>query len=272
MEPGIPRSSRELRIGEPDAVGGRLEVGKPHFPRFGHDFEKPRVQRRLASRELDSECRRRALGAKTAEHLHHLFERRFERIPVGVREADRAGQIAAPGEVDVGEGGVRRMRSADAATVRALLPHPIDGVRESLSVPEVPLLEAEVHLHIREDDVGERAVIRTTLSHHHPPLLFVQPGGDRFKTLRAQGTRFLREGRPHGKDLLPSERVPPLHLRVSRITRRGSLQWRHPFVSLTESMLLNEVRNYTIGPGRSGSSVRETRSPAGPRVHPPAPP
>ncbi len=63
MEPGIPRPSRELRVGEPDAVGGRLEVGKPHFPRFGHDFEKSRVQRRLAASEVD------LLGAGTTEEL-----------------------------------------------------------------------------------------------------------------------------------------------------------------------------------------------------------
>src|SRR5512140_854150 len=164
------------------------------------------------------------------------------------------------------------MRPADAATVRALLPHAVEGVRESLAVPEIPLLQPEVHLHVREDDVGERAVIRALLPHHHPPLFLVQHGGDRYKTFRAQGTRFLREGRPHAKDLLPPDRVPPFLFRASRVPRRGSLQWRHPFVSLPHFKILNEVRNYTIGPGRPGSSVRETRSVAGPRVHPPVPP
>ena len=60
------------------------------------------------------------LVAQGLQHLADGLEIRLVEVAggVGVREADRAGQVAAVGQVDVGEAGVAGVQVAQAAIVR----------------------------------------------------------------------------------------------------------------------------------------------------------
>ena len=91
-----------LRLGELDAVAGRLHAGVAHLARVGHGVQEVRAQRRLAAGELHAHL---PLGL----HRHGVVQHGLDLVPrqlmhkadlVGVHEAGVAHHVAAVGQVD----------------------------------------------------------------------------------------------------------------------------------------------------------------------------
>ncbi len=115
----------------------------------------------LAAGELHHASVHGALTAKRLQHGADLLEAGLIKIAcdVGVGEADRTRQVAAVGEVYIGESGVRSVHAAETAIVRTRLSAFDLRIGEPEIVAEVPLLHLEVQLDIAEDDVAKDAVL-----------------------------------------------------------------------------------------------------------------
>ncbi len=189
-QPGFAAALREIQIGQQDAVGRRLDVGKAHLVRHGHDFDELRMNGRLAAGELHHARVHRALVAQRLQHGVHLAELGLVQIAgrIGVGKADRAGQVAAVGQIDIGQGGVRGVQRAHAAVVGAdRFGALVDrGIGEPEVVAELPLLHLEVKLYVGVDAVAEIAVLLAGLFHHDPAILFKNEGVNDLPALWAQ--------------------------------------------------------------------------------------
>jgi hypothetical protein len=83
--------------------------------------KKRGIDGRLAAGELHDAAGHRPLVAQRLQHPRTGLEIRLVDVAggVGVGEAHRAGQVAAVGQVDVGQAGVAGVQVAQAAIVRA---------------------------------------------------------------------------------------------------------------------------------------------------------
>ena len=168
-QPGFLRFLGEFQIGQLDAVGRRLNVGEAHLARHAEDLEELRMNGGLAAGELHHPAIHRALAAQRLQHGADLLNAGLVEIAgdVGVGEADRAGQVAAVGEIDIGERGVRGVHAAQAAIVGTRLSAFDLRIGEPEIVAEVPLLHLEVEFDVAEDDVAKAAMLGAGLLHHH---------------------------------------------------------------------------------------------------------
>ena len=146
------RLLREFRVGEHDAVGGRLNVGEAHVARHGADFKELRMDGGLAAGELHDAPGHRLLVAQRLQHAAHVVDVGLVEIAlhVGIGEADRAGQVAAVGEINIGEHGVRDVHGAQAALLGTARRVGDGRVLEAAIVAEMPVLHLEVELRRRE--------------------------------------------------------------------------------------------------------------------------
>ena len=135
----------------------------------GENLEKLRMDRRLSARELDDPAIDRTLVAQRLQHGADLADVGFVEIArdVGIGETHRAGQVAAVGEIDIGQGGMRRVHAAESAVVRTGLGAFDLRIGEAEVVAKVPLFHLQVKVDIAEDDVAKRAVLSATLLHYY---------------------------------------------------------------------------------------------------------
>ena len=105
VQAGLLALLGKCQVGELEAVGGHLRVREPHLFGEAKRVEEARIDGGLAAGKLYDAPGDRALIPQCLEHLSDCVEIRFVKIArgVGVREADRAGQIAAVGQVHVGQ-------------------------------------------------------------------------------------------------------------------------------------------------------------------------
>src|SRR5271157_2846674 len=189
------RLLRELQISKRDSIRRGLNVGKSHVPRHGENFEKLRMDRRLAARELHHAAIDWALAAQRLQHHAHLLDIRLIQITcnVGVRETHWAGQVTAVGEVNIGQSSMRSVHAAKPTIVRTRLRAFDLRVRQPEIVAEIPLLHLQVEPGIAEHNVAKLAVVRTRLLHHDLAVLLDYSGGNDLRTFRAQRLRGFRE-------------------------------------------------------------------------------
>ena len=136
----------EFQIGEFQAVGGRLEMRKAHLLGHAEDIEETRVNGRLAARKLHDAAGHGPLVAQRLQHLADGLEIRLVNVTggVGVGEADRASQVAAVGEIDVGQAGVAGVEIAKPAIVGAAGGVGDCRIFQAAIVAETPLFHLEV--------------------------------------------------------------------------------------------------------------------------------
>ena len=141
------------------------------------DVEEARIDGRLAARELHDAAGHRTLVAQRLQHLADGLEIRLVDVAggVGVGETDRAGQVAAVGEVDVGQPRVAGVQVAEAAIVGAAGGVGDDGIFQAAVVAEGPLLHLQVQPRVGIDDVAEVAVVRAVLLHDDLAGVFEDP-------------------------------------------------------------------------------------------------
>ena len=161
---------------------------KPISLAIRSDVQEARVDGRLAAGELHDAAGHRALVAQRLQHLADGLEIRLVKVArgVGVGEADRAGQIAAVGQVDVGQARMAGVQVAQAAIVRAAGGVGDDRVFQAAVVAERPLLHLQVELGVGVDDVAEVAMVRAGLLHDDLAAVFKDPGINQFRAIRAE--------------------------------------------------------------------------------------
>ena len=111
----------ECKVGEFETVSGHLGVREPHLFGEAQDVEEAWVYGGLAARKLENAAGGGALVAQGLEHLSTVLEIGFVKIArgVGVGEAYRTGEIAAVGQVHVGEPCMTGVEVAQAAIIGA---------------------------------------------------------------------------------------------------------------------------------------------------------
>ncbi len=184
---------REIKVRHQNAVGRGLHVREAHIARHGADFEKVRVHRRLAAGKLYDPSGDRLFVAQGLEHLADGGHVGLIEVAgrIGIGETYRAGQVAAVGQINVGQHRVRVVDRAQAAIGGTILRVYDRRVGDSAVVAELPLLHLQIKLDVGRDDVAEIAVLRTRLLHDHLALLFENQCGDDLDALRAQRLRAL---------------------------------------------------------------------------------
>ena len=130
--------------------------------------------------------------AQGLQHLAHGLEIGLVDIArgVGVGEADRAGEVAAVGEVDVGQAGVAGVEVAQAAIVGAAGGIGDDGIFEAAIIAEAPLFHLQVEPGVGVHDVAEVAVLGAMLFHDDFAVIFEDAGVDQFRALGAKRLRL----------------------------------------------------------------------------------
>ena len=150
---------------------------------------------RLAAGELHHASGYWLLLAQRRKHLADEIEVWLVHVACRVRvgEADRAGEVAAIGEINVRQSGVRGVHPAHAAVVGT-----IGGVRDSrileaAIIAERPLFHLQVELHVGEDDVAEVAVLGAAFFHHDFAVVGEDVGVDYLAAFGAQRLGNLRQ-------------------------------------------------------------------------------
>ena len=195
MQAGLLALLGEGRIGEFQPVGGHLGVREAHLTGQAEDLEETRVYGGFAAGELYDAAGHRALIAQGLEHFTDGLEIRFVEIArgVGIGEADRAGEIAPVGQVDICQTGVAGMEVAEAAIVRAACGAGDDGVFEAAVVAERPLLHFQIELRVGINDVAKIAMVRTVLLHDDFAALFQDSGINQFRAIGAKRLCLFRQ-------------------------------------------------------------------------------
>ena len=183
----------KLRTGETDSVGGCLDVREAEFGGRAQHVQETRVHGGLTAGELHHAVGHGTLRAQALQHVAHLLERRLVEIPgrVGVGKANRAGQVAAIGQVDVGENRVRRMQRAEATVVRASRCVQDGRVLQATIVAEFPLFHLEVKAGVGVDLVAEVAVRQAGFLHVNGAVLLEKPRLNHLQAFGADGLRRL---------------------------------------------------------------------------------
>ena len=186
---------RELEIREADAVGGRLNVGEAELRGLAQHVHKARIESGLAAGKLHHAVGHGPLRAQALKHGGDLLEGRLVEIPghVGVGKTDRAGQVAAIGQIHVGKNRVRGVQRAEAAVVRTARGVGDGGILQTAIVAEFPLLHFEVEARVGVDLVAKFAMRNAGLFHINRAVLFEQPRIDHLKAFRADRLRRLRQ-------------------------------------------------------------------------------
>jgi len=182
----------EVEVGELDAVGGALDMGEVHLVGQRQDPEPVGVHGGFAAGELHHPAVHRALVAQRLQHLLDLLERGLVDVvlDVGVGEADGTGQVAAVGQVHVGQDGVADMKVAHAAIVGTGGGFSHRRIGNTLTDIVVPRQGLPVDIHVGKDQIAAVAVVGTRFFHVHLAVLLEEPGVDLPAALRAQ-----RDGR-----------------------------------------------------------------------------
>jgi len=185
----------ELQVGEHEPVGGNLGVAETHLLREPEDVEESGIDGGLAAGELDDPAGDRTFVAQCLEHLAHGFETGLVEVAggVGVGEADRAGEVAAVGQVDIGQAGVGGVEVAEAAIVGAAGSVGDGGVLQAAVVSEGPLLHLEVEFDVGVDDVAEVAMVGAVLLHHHRAGVLKYRGIHQLRAIRSERPGLLRK-------------------------------------------------------------------------------
>ncbi len=206
LQSGFGGFLRELKVAHQNAVGRRLNMREAHLLSQAQHVEEPGIGRRLAARELNHAAGYRTLVAERLEHFADLGETRLiERAGgVGIGEADRAGQVAAVRQIDVGQRRVGLMHRAQAALVGTVLRVGDCWIRQSAVVAEVPLLHLEIELHVGINEVAEVAVLGAVLFHEDLAVFLEQTRVDYLGAVGAERLSLLGQALLHGRDLPPS--------------------------------------------------------------------
>ena len=157
---------------------------------------------RLAAGELHHAAIHGTLAAQRVQHGADLLEVGLVNIAgdVGVGEAHRAGEIAAVGQVNIGQRGMRGVHAAQPAVVRTGLAALDLRIRQSQVVAEVPLLHLEIELDVAEDDVAKLAVLGTAFLHHHFAAIGEDVGRDHLGAFGAERLGLLGKSLLQGLD------------------------------------------------------------------------
>ena len=141
-QPGFFGFPREFQVRQLDAVGRGLNVGEAHLARHREDLEKLRMDGGLAAGKLHHAAVDGPLAAQRCQHAADLCKVGLIHVArgIGIGEADRAGQIAAVGQVDIGQRRVRGVHAAEAAIIRAYRAALDLRIRQAKIIAEVPLL------------------------------------------------------------------------------------------------------------------------------------
>jgi hypothetical protein len=125
---------------------------------------------------------RPATAAQCLEHLSDSLEIRLVKIArgIGVGEAYRAGEIAAVGQVYVGEPRMAGVQVAQAAIIGATGGVRDNRIFEAAVVAEGPLFHLQIEPGVRVDDVAEVAVVGAVLLHDDFAAVFKYPGINQF--------------------------------------------------------------------------------------------
>ena len=186
----------EFQVGEFDAVGGHLGVREAHLLGQAEGVEEARIDGGLAAGELHDAAGDGLLVAQRLEHFADGLEIRFVEVArgVGIGEADGAGEIAAIGQVDVGQAGVAGVEVAQAAIVGAAAGVGDGGVFEAAVVAEGPLLHLQVQPGVGIDDVAEVAVVRAVLLHDDFAAVFKDAGINQLRCNPGRATGWFWAG------------------------------------------------------------------------------
>ena len=131
------------------------------------------------------------------QHLQHFddfVEARLIDVAgcVGIGEADGALEVAAVGEVEHGQAGMREVKLAEPAFVRADLGVGDGWVLYTRAVVSEPL-RPQVHVLVRPIDVHDLAMVRAFLLHHDLAILLEYRRWDDLPALGAEGLGRLRK-------------------------------------------------------------------------------
>src|ERR1035438_5184447 len=200
MQAGFLALLGECKIGEFQAVGGHLGVREAHLFGEAEGIQEARINGRLAAGKLHDATGDGALVAQRLEHFADGLEIRFVKVTrgVGVGEADRTGEIAAVGQVHVGQARMAGVQVAQSAIVRAACGVGDDGVFQAPVVAEGPLLHLQIELGVAVHDVAEVAVILAVLLHHDFAAVFKDPGINQFRAIRAKRLGLFGQSLPQG--------------------------------------------------------------------------
>ncbi len=197
MQSGLFALLGELQAGELQAVGGHLGMREAQFARQAQRIQESRVDGGFAAGELHDAGSHRLLVAQRLKHAAHRGEIGFVDVPRGIRvgEANRAGQVAAVGQIHIGEPGVAGVHVAQAAIGGTLLGIAYNRVHRAAIVAEAPLLHLQVQPGVGRYDVAKLAMLRAPLFHDHLAAVFEDRGIDQFAALGAERLRGLRQAR-----------------------------------------------------------------------------
>ena len=131
-----------------------------HLARHRQNLEELGMDRRLAAGELHHAPIHRPLPAQRGQHGANLLHAGLIDVSgdIVIGEAYRASQIAAVGQIDIRQRGVRGMHAAQAAVVRTRGTALDLRIRQPEIVSEVPLLHLEIEFDVAEDDVVKSTV------------------------------------------------------------------------------------------------------------------
>ena len=199
----VPRSLGEAGlVGHPDAVRGDLDLLEAEVPGHRAGVQEQRRERRLPARELDGDRADRLLLPEGLQHEVDLLAGGLVDVPRGVRvrEADRALQVAAVGQVHQGQTRVGLVVAAHPARRRAALELVVVGVLVADPVVGIDF-HPEVEVDVVRDDIPEVAVRAARLLHDHAAVLLADDRRDHLDALRADRRRLPRKT-PRGLELL----------------------------------------------------------------------
>ena len=183
-QPGFLQLHRVVRVGrQPQAVGVQLDKAEPLAPRQRDDRGEILAHRRLAAGQLEV--------ARSARREHPVVEKAdprkrglLVRVPARVGKADRAAQVAAPGDLDQGGAGVLAVGRAQAAVKGAAALHPGGSLsgRGRLFRP-LPVGKGR---RAAPDDGAEAAMVCTLLDQEDVLPLLLAHGRDPLQADRAE--------------------------------------------------------------------------------------
>ena len=172
-------------------------MGEAHGPGRFQNIQEPGMDGRLAAGKLH---RRRENGLDVPDHLehfHHLLIARLVHVPlhVGVGKADGAAQIAAIGQIQVGQGGMADVQVAEAAILRANFRPRHLGVQDSIPVLVGPALGLFIELRVGIHQILHEPVVRAGLLHDHFSVFLQNLCRDQSATFGAEAFHLLWEAR-----------------------------------------------------------------------------
>jgi hypothetical protein len=123
MKPGFPGLFCKPIFGKLQTVSGTLHVGESHFIRFCQNPEPVGVHCGFTAGKLHDTSSNRSRIAKRLQNLDDLLKRRFIDIILNVciGKTDRAGKVAAVGQIHVCQNSVADMQVAHTAIIRTRL-------------------------------------------------------------------------------------------------------------------------------------------------------